>query len=101
MIKHMILWNLKDELSESEKKESALKIKAELEQLKGKVPGLVEIKVIIDGIAGSNAEVMLDSTFESEEALNGYQIHPEHVKAATFVRSVTCNRMCMDYVIVA
>lgn len=99
MIKHVILWNLKDELSENEKKESALRIKVELEELKGKVPGLLEIKVIVDGIAGSNAEVMLDSTFESEEALNGYQIHPEHVKAATFVRSVTCNRMCMDYVV--
>lgn len=99
MIKHVILWNLKDELSESEKKESALRIKVKLEELKGKVPGLLEIKVIVDGIAGSNAEVMLDSTFESEEALNGYQIHPEHVKAATFVRSVTCNRMCMDYVV--
>lgn len=99
MVKHIILWNLKDELSQSEKKESALRIKKELEELKGKIPGLLEIKVIINPIAGSNAELMLDSTFENEEALNGYQIHPEHVKAATFVRSVTCNRMCMDHIV--
>lgn len=99
MVKHIILWNLKDELSQSEKEESALRIKRKLEDLKGKIPGLVEIEVIIKPLSGSNAEVMLDSTFESEEALNGYQVHPEHVKAATFVRSVTCNRMCMDYIV--
>ena len=95
----MILWNLKEELSISEKEESALRIKSELESLKGKIPGLIHIEVISKPLLGSNAEVMLDSTFEDEEALNGYQIHPEHVKAAAFVRSVTCNRMCMDYLI--
>ena len=40
---------------------------------------------------------MLNSVFESEEALNNYQVHPEHVKVAAFVRSITCNRMCMDF----
>lgn len=99
MVKHIILWNLKDELSQREKEESALRIKRELEDLKGKIPGLVEIEVIVNPLSGSNAEIMLDSTFENEEALNGYQVHPEHVKAATFVRSVTCNRMCMDHIV--
>ncbi len=100
MVKHIILWNLKDELSQSEKEESALRIKRELEGLKGKIPGLIEIEVIVNPLSGSNAHIMLDSTFENEEALNGYQVYPEHVKAATFVRSVTCNRMCMDFLVV-
>ena len=88
MIKHIILWNFQEGKGSEEDK---LKIKNGLEALKDK------IEVITKPVAGSNAEIMLNSTFESVEALNNYQVHEEHVKVATFVRSVTCNRMCMDY----
>ena len=94
MIKHIILWNFQEGKGSEEDK---LKIKNGLESLKNKIPGIVEIEVITKPIAGSNAEIMLNSTFESIEALNNYQVHEVHVKVATFVRSVTCNRMCMDY----
>lgn len=94
MIKHIILWNFQEGKKSEENK---LKIKDGLESLKDKIPGIVEIEVITKPIAGSNADIMLNSTFESVEALNNYQVHEEHVKVATFVRSVTCNRMCMDY----
>ena len=94
MIKHIILWNLKEEHDNLETK---LKIKTGLEALISKVPGIVEIKVNIEPIAGSNASLMLDSTFENLEALEVYQKHEEHIKVATFVRSVVSNRVCMDY----
>lgn len=94
MIKHIILWNFQEGKGSEEDK---LKIKNGLEALKNKIPGIVEIEVITKPIAGSDAEIMLNSTFESIEALNNYQVHEEHVKVATFVRSVTYNRMCMDY----
>ena len=99
MVKHIILWTLNPELSEAEKKEVKQGIKAGLEGLVGKVPGLVEAKVNIDGrLASSNADVMLDSTLESEEALKAYATHPEHVKVANEkVRPFTANRVCMDY----
>ena len=46
----------------------------------------------------SNADVMLDSMFESEEALKAYAIHPEHVAVANeYVRPFTASRTCMDY----
>lgn len=94
MIKHIILWNFQENRGSEEDK---LKIKNGLEELKSKIPGIIDIEVITNPIAGSNADIMLNSTFESLEALNNYQIHEEHVKVASFVRSVTCNRMCMDY----
>lgn len=98
MVKHIILWKLKGELS-SEEKVSVLKnMKEQLESLAGKIPGLTEIIVRTEPLASSNAEVMLDSTLESEEALKGYQAHPEHVNVAdTYVRPYTEVRMCMDY----
>ena len=99
MVKHIILWKLRSELSADEKREKALAIKQGLEGLKGQVPGLVDIHVQIDGrLESSTADVMLDSTLESEEALKGYAVHPAHVAVANgIVRPNTEVRMCLDY----
>lgn len=98
MVKHIILWQLKDELSDAEKVSVKLGIKDSLESLLGKIPGLLEIKVETDGLASSNADVMLYSVFESEEALKGYAIHPLHVAAADGkVRPFTKKRLCLDF----
>ncbi len=98
MVKHVILWTLKDELNEEEKKERAQKIKAGLEGLKGVVPGLVDIRVETGRLASSNADLMLDSLFESEEALKGYSVHPAHVAVANAeVRPYTKQRSCLDF----
>lgn len=98
MVKHVILWKLKDELDAEHKNEVKAGIKEGLEGLKGRIPGLVDIHVYTDGLASSNADVMLDSTFESEEALKGYAVHPEHVAVADGkVRPYTQTRTCMDF----
>ncbi|MBQ9234148.1 MAG: Dabb family protein [Lachnospiraceae bacterium] len=98
MVKHIILWQLKDELSEEEKKNVMSGIKEGLEGLKGVVPGLIEIHVQTEKLASSNADVLLDSTLESEEALKGYAVHPAHVNVAdTKVRPFTKSRVCIDY----
>ena len=101
MVKHIILWTLNPELSEEEKESVKRGIKAGLEGLVGMVPGLIEVKVNIDGrLSSSNADVMLDSTLESEEALRSYASHPEHVKVANEkVRPYTVQRSCLDYII--
>ncbi len=57
MVKHVILWTLKDEFSEDEKANIKAGIKEGLESLKGKIPGLVEIKVNINGLSSSNAGI--------------------------------------------
>ena len=98
MVKHIILWKLKESLGAEEKRAALENIKRELEALTGVVPGLISMKIVIDSLKSSNADVMMDSAFESEEALNGYQKHPAHVKAAdTYVRPFVEVRMCMDY----
>ena len=98
MVKHIILWQLKDELSAEEKAAVKTGIKEGLEGLLGKVPGLTEIKVYTDGLASSNADVMLDSTLVDEEALKGYAVHPDHVAVADGkVRPYTKTRVCLDF----
>lgn len=100
MVKHIIIWTLKSELSEEEKVAVKTGIKEGLEGLVGKVPGLLDVKVQIDGrLDSSNADVMLDCTLESEEALKGYAVHPAHVEVAnTKVRPFTAVRSCLDYI---
>ena len=100
MVKHVILWQLKEEFSEEEKKKIKLEIKDGLEALVGVVPGLLEVKVNIEGLPSSNADLMLDSLLESEEALKGYAIHPAHVAVAdSKVRPYTRTRVCLDYMV--
>ena len=98
MVKHIILWQLKDELSTEEKEKIKCGIKEGLEGLQGKISGLVEIHVQTDSLSSSNADVMLDSTFENEEALKAYAVHPAHVEVAdTKVRPYTKSRSCLDF----
>jgi len=99
MVKHIILWTLRPELTEEEKMSVKAGIKQGLEGLVGRVPGLIDVKVHIDGrLSSSNADVMLDSTLESEEALHGYAQHPEHLAVAnTKVRPYTVSRSCLDF----
>ncbi len=99
MVKHIILWKLRSELSKEQKKEVALAIKAGLEGLKGQVPGLLEIHVQATGqLPSSNADIMLDSTLESPEALQNYAVHPAHVAVANgIVRPNTELRTCLDF----
>ena len=98
MVKHIILWQLKDELSDAEKVSVKAGIKESLEALMGKIPGLLEIKVETVGLASSNCDVMLYSVFENEDALKGYANHPLHVAAADGkVRPFTKTRLCLDF----
>ena len=98
MVKHIILWQLKDELSVQEKELVKKEIKAGLEDLKGKVPGLVDIHGQISALDSSNADLMLDVTLEDAAALKGYAVHPDHLAVANSkVRPYTKTRICIDF----
>ena len=86
-------------MSDSEKESVKKGIKDGLEGLKGKIPGLIDIKVNTEGrLASSTADLMLDSPFENAEALKGYSKHPEHVAVAdSKVRPYTASRSCLDF----
>ncbi len=95
MVKHIILWKLKDEYNTDEVKAG---IKQGLEGLMGKIPGLTEIKVQTACLDSSNVDVMLYSVFEDAASLKGYSVHPDHVEVAdTKVRPFTATRSCIDF----
>lgn len=99
MVKHIILWKLRDEIVGAEREQVLQGIKQGLEGLVGVVPGLTAVHVQVSGrIDTSNADVMLDCTLVDEASLRAYAVHPAHVEVAnTKVRPYTEVRTCLDY----
>ena len=97
MVRHIVAWNYKEGFSETENRENAQKVKDELEALTQYIDGIVELKVYINTLASGNKDIVLNSLFQSEEALADYQIHPEHKRVSSFVGTVVQNRACIDY----
>ena len=93
MVKHIILWKLSDTAPADAKAQA----KARLESLAGRIPDLVSIEVHTEGLSSSSADMMLCSLFTDAASLAGYQTNPLHVEAATYVRSVVCQRLCLDF----
>lgn len=97
MVHHIVLWNLREDLSRQQKKEAALEIKRRLEAVADTVEGVASLEVVIGTMESSNKDIALISRFETEEALKAYQVSPAHVEAGGYIRTVTSGRSCFDY----
>lgn len=96
MVKHMIIWKLKEELADPAAAKAA--IKAELEGLVGKIDGLLEMKILTEGFDCSAGDLMMDCTLASKEALDAYQKNPLHQAVANgVVRPNVEQRLSFDY----
>lgn len=99
MIKHVVVWKLKDEALGNKKEENAKKMKQMIEALKSEIDGIIDIKVGINEYVDKNpnADVVLISTHKDLEALFFYQNHPKHIEVANFVKEVVESRACVDF----
>lgn len=98
MIKHVVMWKLKNFAEGCDKKENAARIKSMLEGLKGKIEEIVHLEVGIN-LNDSNMayDAVLISEFEDVHKLEIYKNHPEHLKVADFVAKVRQERAVVDY----
>lgn len=97
MVNHIVCWNFKEELSKEERIVAGNTIKEKLEAIKDAVDGVISIQVKINEMASSTRDIALISSFETEQALNAYQVSKEHVEAGKYIKSVVCDRVCFDY----
>jgi quinol monooxygenase YgiN len=96
MIKHLVMWRLREDAGD--KAANALRLKKLLEGLNGRIPGLLKLEVGIDfSREGESSDVVLYSEFESRQALDAYQVHPAHAEVVPFVKSVRAERRVVDY----
>ncbi|WP_319507774.1 Dabb family protein [uncultured Methanolobus sp.] len=98
MLKHIVMWKLKDNAEGKSKIGNALLMKEMLEILKEVIPEIEDIEVGINvNFSDAAYDVVLYSKFKDEEALKTYQDHPEHLKVAEFVGKINDNRIVVDY----
>lgn len=97
MVNHIVAWNIQEQFNEK-REEIALEAKNRLESLVNAVPGIISINVIINEMQSSTVDVTLMCKFETEEALNAYQVCPKHLEVAKYIKAHMCNRTCIDYV---
>ena len=98
MIKHIVMWRLKEFANDASKTDNAIKLKETLESLGDKI---IEIKNIEVGVninqSGAAYDVVLYSEFDSMGDLEAYQKHPEHTKIVGFVNKIRSERAVVDY----
>jgi hypothetical protein len=98
MVKHIVFWKLKEELSADEREEAFRRIKAGFEALPGKIPGLVKIEIGLDYGQGPDAsDLVLYSEFDSRASIAGYEAHAEHAALVPLVRDVRTEKRVVDY----
>lgn len=100
MVRHIVMWTLKEEAEGNSAAENGAKMKEILEALAGRIEGLRHIEVSVDIVAADpECHVVLCSEHDDEAALDHYQGHPEHQACVAFVKKVAASRKALDYVI--
>ncbi|WP_338761852.1 Dabb family protein [Massilia sp. METH4] len=98
MIKHIVMWKLKDEAEGADRATNARKVKELLDACIGLVPGMGKFEVALaqPGLEATY-DVVLYSEFADKAALDAYLDHPQHVALKPFIATVREGRQCMDY----
>jgi hypothetical protein len=98
MLKHIVMWKLKDQAEGADKAANAAKMKKMLEACANIVPGILKLEVAVakPGLEATY-DVVMYSEFASKAALDAYQVHPQHVALKPFFGAVREARQCMDY----
>ena len=98
MVKHLVMWNFKEDFPEEKKEEMAKEADARLKALVGQIKGLTFAEMKRNRLPGSSHDLLLVSDLETAEDLEGYQVHPLHVAVANqVIKPATCNRACFHY----
>lgn len=98
MVHHIVMWNFKPEIPESEREKIKKEMEVNLQGLVGKVPGLLTVKFVSNPISSSTHDIALVTTLDKAEDIAIYAKHPAHVHVAdTYVRPYVTNRACLDY----
>ena len=99
MIKHIVVFKLKDSANGKTKAENATELKIRLLGLKDKIKEILEIEVGIksDKAPETNYDIFLTTTFNGFDELDIYRVHPEHIKVVEFIGQIGDERVAIDY----
>lgn len=100
MIKHIVMWKLKDFAEGADRATNAVRMKTRLDACKGIVPGMGTFEVVLaqPGLEATY-DVVLYSEFADKAALDAYLEHPTHHALKPFIGAIRDERQCMDYAV--
>ena len=98
MLKHIVMWKLKDQAEGADKLGNAREIKRRLDECANIVPGQLKFEVVLaqPGLEATY-DVVLYSEFTDKAALDAYVNHPTHKAVVPFIGAIREARQCMDY----
>lgn len=99
MVKHIVLFKLREELPVNEKLEIGERFKQAIEALPAKIPFIRNIEVGLNMNPAETWNIALYSEFDTLEDVKAYASHPDHVAASQILASAKENRACVDYTI--
>ena len=99
MVRHLVMWQLKDFANNQTKQENAVSVKKHLEALKNEIPELkaLEVGIDLEESPFSNYDMVLDTKFDSLKDLENYQNHPKHKDIAKWIGELVESRASVDY----
>jgi len=96
MARHIVAWTLAAE-SAPEREAAIAGMRERIGSLVGVVPGLISAELAADaGRTAGNWDVVLVSEHATVADIDAYQVHPEHIRVAAWIRTVVSGRMCVD-----
>lgn len=99
MIRHIVMWDLAGD-TPAAKRRNIERLRQSFLTLFGRIPGLLHLEVGVDSSGADYAcDVVLYSEFESQEALDAYATHPEHLRVKAMIGDIRIARHQVDYVI--
>ena len=98
MLKHIVMWKLKDHAEGADRAANAIEMKRRLDECANIVPGQIKFEVVIaqPGLEATY-DVVLYSEFADKAALDAYIKHPVHQAVVPFIGAIREGRQCMDY----
>lgn len=101
VIRHIVMWNLAGD-SPEEKRRNIELLRRSFHSLLGRIPGLRHLEIGVDSSGVDYAcDVVLYSEFDSQEALDAYAVHPEHLRVKTEIGAMRIARYQVDYAVQA
>lgn len=97
MVKHIVIFKLRDEIAQEEKLDIMNRFKVAIESLPAKIPCIRKIEVGLNINPAETWNIALYSEFDSLEDVKTYATHPEHVAAGKIIADAKENRACVDY----
>ena len=98
MIRHIVMFQFKEEAEGRSKKENVQITKDMLDALPGKIPQIVSSQTAVNAKDAdeTNYDLLLITDFANLDDLKTYIVHPDHKAVGAFMRPVRLSRTCID-----